>query len=248
MIPRDWEAPTPVLAVPGRERMDVWRVELPRQMTGQSWRRILAEEELMRAGRFAFEKDRAAYITTRRTLRTLLGRYLQIAPQEIRFVYSAFGKPALDPRCHDAALRFNVSHSHRFALLAFSSDADLGVDIEYGRGIQAADFAPMVCSTAELAALDRLPAVDYDPAFARLWTHKEALVKAIGCGLSLSLPAIEFAFTPAGSLQLVQGIPEIGSISEWSFYEPNAHPDYACALAVRSERIDVKLWDGNPVL
>ena len=55
-------------------------------------------------------------------------------PEELRFSYGAYGKPAL---ASEHSLRFNMSHSHEVALFAVALDAELGVDVEHIR----ADFA-----------------------------------------------------------------------------------------------------------
>jgi 4'-phosphopantetheinyl transferase len=57
----------------------------------------------------------------------LLGFYLSGAPEEIPFSYGPQGKPAIGV---DSLLRFNISHSGDFVLLAFTRECDIGVDIE----------------------------------------------------------------------------------------------------------------------
>src|SRR5437867_5841261 len=68
----------------------------------------LTPDERARSARFRFERDQQCYIVARGVLRELLGRYLQIQPGEIRFVYNAFGKPDLSPE-FGRRLKFNLS-------------------------------------------------------------------------------------------------------------------------------------------
>src|SRR5713226_8070086 len=92
----------------------------------------LTLDERTRSARFRFERDQQRYIVARGVLRDLLGRYLQIQPGEIRFVYNAFGKPDLGPEFANR-LKFNLSHSAGLALIAISPASDVGVDLEYIR-------------------------------------------------------------------------------------------------------------------
>ena len=57
----------------------------------------LTPDERNRSARFQFERDQRRFIVARGVLRDLLGRYLQIQPGLISFVYNAFGKPDLSP-------------------------------------------------------------------------------------------------------------------------------------------------------
>src|ERR1041385_6999949 len=104
----------------------VWRVELMRpDYVIQRFRSTLEQDELLRADRFHFEKDRRAFVVSRGFLREIIGRYTNTRPEQLRFSYGPYGKPALDGR-----LRFNMSHSHGLALIALTEDNELGVDVE----------------------------------------------------------------------------------------------------------------------
>src|SRR5512140_3474790 len=59
------------------------------------YRSLLSQDEVERAERFYFEKDRDHYIVGRGILRTILGGYLNVAPARIEFVYGPHGKPAI---------------------------------------------------------------------------------------------------------------------------------------------------------
>src|SRR5437870_12369443 len=71
----------------------VWRVPL-NQYTERvpGWRQVLSVDERMRADRFHFEKDRNQFIESRAALRFILGEYLNIVPQQVRFAYGTHGK------------------------------------------------------------------------------------------------------------------------------------------------------------
>jgi len=54
-------------------------------------------------------------------------------PKQLRFCYSAYGKPALVSTSSTVRLCFNVSHSHELALYAVTYDRAIGIDIEHPR-------------------------------------------------------------------------------------------------------------------
>src|SRR5262245_40219568 len=92
----------------------------------------LTPEERTRSARFQFERDRQRFIVGRGVLRDLLGRYRQIEPAKVRFVYNAFGKPDLGSEFPNR-LKFNLSHSAGLALIAIARASDVGVDLEHSR-------------------------------------------------------------------------------------------------------------------
>jgi 4'-phosphopantetheinyl transferase len=90
------------------------------------WIELLDVNETTRAARFRFERDRHRYMACHGILRMLLARTINRAPADLRFDDTGHGKPAL----RDSTLRFNISHSHRLALVAISRDVIVGCDIE----------------------------------------------------------------------------------------------------------------------
>src|SRR5438034_6065717 len=90
----------------------------------------LSHDERNRSARLRFARDRRRFVAARGVLRDLLARYLGARPGQIRFAYNAFGKPELSPE-FGGRLRFNLSHSADLALIAITTDAGIGVDLEY---------------------------------------------------------------------------------------------------------------------
>ena len=202
----------------------------------------LALDELSRARRFVFDKDRERYIASRGLLRALLGRYTGADPQGIEFAYGPQGKPALRrPAC---GLQFNVSHSGTMALFAFSASLELGIDIEKIRppptdmGIARARF-----SALEFAALQRVP-VDLRPeAFFHCWTRKEAFVKAVGGGLPFGLDRFDVTLDPGKPVALLNCRWDPLEAGRWSLIDMNPAPGYAGALAVKDAGIRVSRFN-----
>src|SRR5256884_304558 len=128
----------------------------------------LTPDERARSARFQFERDRQRFIAARGVLRDLLGRYLRTQPSQINFVYNAFGKPDLGPEFANR-LKFNLSHSAGFALIAVATASDVGVDLEYIRAqSDYAEIARRFFSAAEVDYLIALPSRLYaEPFFTR---------------------------------------------------------------------------------
>jgi 4'-phosphopantetheinyl transferase len=175
-------------------RVDVWRVRLDEPAKAGSEVVVLSPDEIARASRFHFEKDRIHFTQCRSALRGLLADYLSIPAAEIRFEYLTSGKPQLAAEQNPSALQFNVSHSSNMALIAVGSEHRLGVDIEKIRGdVDTAALAERFFSVRERAGLQALPDHLRVPGFFACWTRKEAFLKATGEGLSF--PLADFSVT-----------------------------------------------------
>ncbi len=174
--------------------VDVWRISLDEPTKADYEARILSPDEMTRAGRFHFEKDRLHFTRCRSSLRRLLAGYLAIPAAEIRFEYLTSGKPQLAAEQNPRALQFNVSHSASVALIAVGSEHRLGVDIEKARGdVDTTSLAERFFSHRERGGLRALPDHLRVPGFFACWTRKEGFLKALGDGLSF--PLADFSVT-----------------------------------------------------
>lgn len=92
------------------------------------------------------------------------------------------GKPAFSP---ERGIWFNISHSGAAAALAFGEKV-LGLDIEYGKRADL-KVAKRFFRQEEYDYLAGLEEGAREDAFCRIWTGKEAVLKAAGRGLSVPL-------------------------------------------------------------
>jgi 4'-phosphopantetheinyl transferase len=125
-------------------------------------------------------------------VRSLLGAY---AGAEIAIDYDARGKAHVrgDP------LHFNVSHSGGALALAISRSQPLGVDLEHERRPRRTlELAQRFFAPHEAQALQQRPDAERQTAFLRLWTCKEAMVKAEGVGIAGGLHRAVFDFDDRG--------------------------------------------------
>ncbi len=192
---------------------------------------LLAPDETDRAGRFRFDHLRRSFILARGALRILLGRYLNTAPGGIEFGYGSKGKPALAAR---NALQFNASHSGDLALFAFTTDCEIGVDVERIRPMpDIEDVAKRFFCAEETAELMSLPAGQREHGFFLCWTRKEAYIKATGEGLSTPLDAFRVTLRPSEPAGMVHLERDPSAAQAWTLHDLTPAPGYAAALAYR---------------
>jgi 4'-phosphopantetheinyl transferase len=214
-------------------RVDVWRLSLDHPSKAATDPGILSPDELARAGRFHFERDRARFIRCRSALRFLLAGYLESPAHEIRFEYLASGKPQLLPEQNPRALHFNVSHSANLALIAVGAELSLGVDIEKIRDdIDAAALAERFFSPRERAGLQALPEHLLVPGFFACWTRKEAFLKATGAGLSFPLADFSVSTHPDLPPQLEDLLGDAEARNRWFLTDLGVGKAYRASLAL----------------
>jgi 4'-phosphopantetheinyl transferase len=145
---------------------------------------VLSADERARASRFVFERDRIRYVAARSFLRHIVAACIGGDPVGLSFSYGPHGRPRLSAS-HGLVPDFNLSHTGDLAMLAVSWAAPVGVDVEAVRPTpDMPGLASQVMHPAELLAFGRLPPSEQTEAFFTLWTRKEALLKAMGVGLS----------------------------------------------------------------
>lgn len=170
----------------------LWRIDLDQHVPAAALARLSADE-LARARRFVFERDRQRFIAAHAALRQLLGQHTGHPSETLRLMAGRFGKPAMAP----AGLHFNLSHSQGIGLVALSTGDEPGVDVEWVRPMpDALALAAAYFSPTEHAALAACPEPLRDRAFFVCWTRKEACLKAIGIGLDLATDGFEVGIAP----------------------------------------------------
>lgn len=147
----------------------------------------LSSPERSRLAQIANAKQAKLFLLGRYLLRQLMAPKLQLAPTQISIRINSKGKPSLlAPDWH-----FNISHSGRFLALAIGNQAPLGVDLE-SRLLSAPQIqrlARRYFSEQEQAWLVKHPEPEH---FLRLWTIKEAVLKAHGSGIANNLSAVQW--------------------------------------------------------
>lgn len=236
-------APPPDLGLAG-DVVHVWRASLDAPpVVERQYRDTLAADEVERAGRFYFEHDRRRFTVARGILRSILSHYIRVRPEELRFRYSRYGKPALDVTHGAVPLRFNVSHSAGLALYAIALEREVGVDVEEVRSnVPFAQIAAGTFSPAENVAFCMLPAHMQPLGFFNCWTRKEAYIKARGMGLSLPLDQFDVSLTPGEPALLLRTAGEPEAVHRWSLQELIPGPGFVGAVAAEGHGWQIACW------
>jgi 4'-phosphopantetheinyl transferase len=217
-------------AVIAEGEVHLWRIALDRQ-DAHDLRRVLAPDELARADRFVFERDRRRFVVARAALRYTLADYLGVSPEAVGFEYGAHGKPALAASWPD--VRFNLSHSDELALCAVTRGREIGVDVEHTHPLQDLEgLAERVFSRRERARLSALRGGDKLTGFFNAWTRKEAFIKALGEGLSHPLDRFDVSLAPRAPARLERIDGDAARAARWSLAAAEVDAGYTAAVVV----------------
>lgn len=179
---------------------------------------LLSDAEVARRDRMAFDSGRRQQLLARGLQRLVLSKYApEVAPREWQFAQGAAGRPELAPPFAATGLFFNVAHTAGMVALAVGRVPFIGIDVEPMDRRVPLHVAPRYFSESEVAALQALPPEAQPRRFLRLWTLKEAYLKAVGAGLAGGLDSMTFTFDETGGIAFEHGDdPEAG---HWVFGE-----------------------------
>jgi len=200
--------------------ISVWWVNLDQWHWSQM---VLSAAELSRAHRFHFELDRRRFVASRSALRILLARCVNGDAEALAFDTGKYGKPHLRQY---GDFHFNLTHSHDLAGVAVTREGPIGLDCE--RIQEMSDFRSLcerICSSDELDIMSRHGSERCVELFFRAWTRKEAILKALGLGLSFPPNTLTVLSWPEAT-QLRIEVPGHGA---WWVSTLNVPPGYAAA-------------------
>lgn len=161
---------------------------------GREWAALacLDEGEVHRWSRFEYSGPRRQFVLTRAALRAVLCTELACANDELAFGVSPPGKPFAMVRDRPAEISFSVSHGGRHGLIAYAARGRLGVDIEDRTPARRLDILiEAALGDEERAEVTSARGSDRLHRFYKLWTMKEALLKADGRGIQLDASTFE---------------------------------------------------------
>jgi len=212
----------------------IWTADLETASFQENIPSMLSEDERERAFRFQFPIHRQRFIAGRCLLRTIISLYTQVPPPQIIFSYEDKKKPSLKFPS-PSSLQFNVSHSGQMAVYAFTLNHAIGVDIEkvqtdYHQGVAHRFFSPQENHALLQAPLHKRPTLFY-----RIWARKEAIVKAIGKGLSMHLPSFSVSVNNDFEVVMIDN-------GNWFLLPLTMHQAYQSAVATNQRVKKVSYW------
>ena len=196
---------------------------------------IFPGDELDRAARFRFARNRAEFLLARGIVRTVLAAELAVAPHDVPFGAPANEKPRVG---RDAGRRIDVSISHSAGWVAcgFAAGRSIGVDVEEddGRTFDVTSLAPRIMTAQEQLLFAGLGAPQREAWFLDAWRCKEAVLKAAGLGLAGNPASIEVLRRHAdGTMAICDTV--TAAAQRWHLHveTPRDGPTVAVALAER---------------
>lgn len=217
--------------------MEVWIERYRGDTSGWQW---LSQEEQERAKAFRYERDRDAYIECHARLRHVLGQYLELPPEDLRFSLGPMGKPYLVTH----PITFSLSHSYPLEgpgrerggfAIALSRTGEVGIDLECSPKSPWQELARSVFTERELVSLAELPAVEQEAHFLRLWTAKEAFLKALGTGFQTPPDRIEILRSGKKTWDIATSWPGIRA-DEWKLHELSAPAGLVASLVTPADQ------------
>lgn len=221
--------------------VELWlaRTDLPRELES-----VLSPAELARAERFRFSADRQRFVIGRGMVRTLLAERLDIPAASVPIVIDRYGRPRVCSPDGSDLIHFSVSHAGDCVVAGLCASHAIGVDVELCREDPA--LQEMVAETfaaAEQEALAGYSDADWIGAVYSTWTRKEAVVKAIGVGLSMQFTSFEVSVGLTVQPRVIGfSDPRLGA-EEWTLYDLELPAGVAGALAVRGTGVEVVAWE-----
>lgn len=211
---------------------------------------LLHENERRVSEQFVNRIDARRYITGRKLLRFLLASMANCSPECVIIREAALGKPFVVYEDCEGGLvtEFNVSHSSRSLLLAFSGAAAVGVDIETVRAIRDFDdVAGYILSDQEYRGLSKLPDDEKLQRFFATWVRKEAFVKAYGSSIAGSADRFRVPTSAeGGSWRVSYETPSDGKEEFATLHDIDVGEAERACLCVAGSGQQVRLFDFDP--
>lgn len=227
------------MAMTERARVELWTaVPDPEHLAAAP--QVLGRDELERLGRMRSERAALEFASAHVLLRRVLAQLAPIEPRGWRFVVGEHGRPDLDPNQPGLpeslrGLSFNLSHTRGLTALAISRDGAVGVDVERrDRTNDLERLARVKFAEAERAWLAHASdEAAWRDRFFRVWTLKEAYLKARGVGITV--PLADFAVRAddgvAPQVEFASGFEP--DPQAWAFGRRAVGGDHELAVALR---------------
>lgn len=222
------------------DQIHIWTVDLDQWAAPDSETLpMLPKREKAKAERFRYEILKTRYIKGRYALRLLLGMYLGTGFYHREFHINTYGKPSLKNTLDQEAIQFNLSHSDNTCVCVFRQHGDIGVDVEKIKDLPDMDgIAERFFSPLEKEKLFSLPESARKKSFFQYWARKEALLKAMGRGLSFPLNKAQVISSPEETAEIIVRTAKPDTKSEWTLRDISLFDGFVSAVAIDGHHAD----------
>ena len=207
---------------------------------------ILSDNEKKKVDKYKTEGLRNRHIISKGLLRILIAKYMNYSPNEIIFYFNEFGKPSISPDSEGTNLFFNLSHSDNIAVFVFSGNREVGIDVEKVKELADMEGVVDLCfSESEKKWFSKLPSAKKEEMFYKIWTCKEAYIKAIGKGLSFSPNRITLDRKDDDEL-FIKEINGDEDFNRWKLITFKLHYDFISSVVVENHDFSIEHFRLNP--
>jgi 4'-phosphopantetheinyl transferase len=228
----DWPMGDVLLNRPKTDEVLCWKINLKDISTNdlEGYYQHISKEDQVKSNKFVHFEDKKRYIVARMGIKILLKNLIDT---DYQIEKNAFGKPYVK----NSPIKYNLSHSGNFVLLAVSSCTEVGVDVEVIRDIP--NLESLFLNTLhinEISYIKNLAPALILRNFLQIWTQKEAVVKALGKGLSIplesfSIPGLAFPSPPKKFINIFS--------ENLTIFDLNIDDNHVGALAVCSKNVNL---------
>jgi 4'-phosphopantetheinyl transferase len=221
----------------------IWCAPLIIAKHQDNWRDIyLSVDEATRADQFYSSISRNHFILGRMMTRMILASLRELCADHVDISLDPQGKPRLNFG-HHTGLCFNISHSGDYVLIAFALHREVGVDVELAqRRVDIAELSQHLYAPDEATLLHSLPPFAQACEFFRSWCRKEALVKGLGCGLSVPMTEFNLAPTDLANSRFWRVASASTNVDFWRVYDIRVDHRHLAALAVEGPVSAINVW------
>ncbi len=207
---------------------------------------ILPDNEQKMVDKYRTGMIRKRQIISKGLVRLLISRYMNLNPNEIKFYYNEFGKPFVSPDSDRDNIFFNLSHSDNIAVFIFSKKRKIGIDVEKIKELADMEGIVRLCfSESEKKWFNELPSTKKEEMFYKIWTSKEAYMKAIGKGFSFSPKRISLELRINDNL-FFKEIDGDEDFNRWKLITFRPNPDFISSLVVEDENFIIEHFSLDP--
>jgi 4'-phosphopantetheinyl transferase len=194
---------------------------------------LLSDAEQKTAQRILSAEERNIFVISKAFLRVLLQSRTNVPADQWGFESNAFGRPFVEYPADYRNLYFSVSHTKGLTACVLAETSEIGIDVEnisQDRGF--IDIARGFFSSKELDVLTATPRKELNRKFYAYWTLKEAYVKAMGIGLSISLSSFWFDLESSPHISFCAESEQ--KSDEWRFLSHPLTDQIHLSLAIRT--------------
>jgi len=226
------------------DEVHVWALPLDISAPAlEALKELLSPDELTRAARYHSADLGRRFIACRGQVRRILAAYVNASPERLRFPLGQHGKPALELAGSIADHRFNVSNSQSLALCAVTLQHEIGVDVEFVREARDVEIlAARFFAQQEIQDLHSIPEAERLKAFYHCWTRKEAVLKAVGDGLSIPLDQLVVSVTDTQPPRVISFAGDPAGARDWWLDSLEPAKGYLGAVAAPLAELKTACW------